>query len=398
MNDLPQESAAQPSVDRGRLERLLAFLQHDPGNLKLRKDAIREACNALQWPIAHELLDAGLQAHPEDAELLAQAGLVHLHHERYEDAEHVLTAALAQGLEPAEVRYNLAFTLFMLRRPEEALQHLLPPLMVFELPRTLILRARCLHYLNRRDEAIVDCRALLAQDTADAEANGLLALLLYERDERDTARRHLDSALRRDPTQCEALLTLASLQFDAEQEALARASFERLLGAHPNCGRAWLGLALIELGRTQIKAAKRDILLALKYMPDHIGTWHVLAWTEIMLGNVADAEGAFQQALAIDRNFGETHGGLAVVAAMRGDVDEARLAVKRALRLDHDSLSARYAEMILLEGAGEKTAARATLEQVLARPAARGELTYRDLVVRQMMRIRTQSTSTPTHH
>jgi tetratricopeptide (TPR) repeat protein len=250
--------------------------------------------------------------------------------------------------ESAETRYNLASELFALHRPDEALEYLLPPLMVFELPRTLVLRARCLQSLNRHAQAIVDCRAYLAQDTGDPESNGLLGLLLYEHEERGAARRHIDSALRRDPTQCDALLTTALLQFETEQDDLARATFEKVLGAHPSCGRAWLGLALIELGRSQVKAAKRDILFALRYAPDHVGTWHALAWIEIMLGNIADAEGAFQQALAVAPNFGETHGGLAVIAALRGEADEANILIRRSLKLDLDSMSARYAEAILL--------------------------------------------------
>lgn len=241
-----------------------------------------------------------------------------------------------------------------------------------------------------RLQAIADCRAYLARDADDAESNGLLALLLYENDERDAAQPHIDAALRRDSTQCEALLASASMQLDAEQEASARATFEKLLGAHPSCGRAWLGLALIELGRLQLKAAKRDIQLAAKYIPDHIGTWHVLAWIEIILGNVVDAEHAFQRALAIDRNFGETHGGLAVIAAMRGEDAEARLGIKRALRLGPDSMAALYAQMILLERAGQGAQARAALEKVFAQSVPRGKRTYRDLVARQMMRVREQ--------
>jgi tetratricopeptide (TPR) repeat protein len=391
MHDVTRESRAHPTADRSRLERLLWFIVHDPDNLKLRQDAVREACAVQEWPVARGLLDIGLQSHPDDAELLAHAGLVYLQARQYVAAERVLTAALAQGLEPAEVRHNLAFALFLQRRPLDALAHLTPPLMPFELPQMLVLRARCLHHLGRRGEAIADCRAHLVHARDHPQTNGLLALLLYEQEERALAQRHLDAALRRDPTQREALLTLGSIESERDDDAAARATFDKLLATHPDCGRGWLGLALMELRCTQVAAAKRAIELAARYMPEHIGTWHVLAWTELILGNIDAAQAALHRALALDRNFGETHGGLAVVAALQGLRDDARLAIKRALRLDPQSLSARYAEVVLLEGAGRVADARAVFERLLSRQAAGTGSTYRDVAMLQMARLRAAS-------
>jgi tetratricopeptide (TPR) repeat protein len=374
MKEVPEESAAAiASGSRARIDRMLALLDREPQDLQLRKEAIRAASDTRYWLAAHDLLETGLQQQPDDVELLA----------------------LAQSLAPVEVRYELACALFEQRRYEEALRQLLPPHMSFDWARARLLRARCLHGLNRRVEAIADCRAHLALDAENPEANGLLALLLYERDQRGAVRRHIDNALRVDPRQCDALLAQASLQLDAQQQTLAYASFEALLVAHPNCGQAWHALALIELERLQAKAARDHMLLALKSMPDHIASWHVFAWIEIMLGRFVAAERAFQRALAADRTCGETHGGLAVTAALRGLENEARLCITRALKLDHDSVLARYAEMLLLEHAGRVKEARDALVQILGRPASRGELTYRDLVIRKLMRVRAQDTPPP---
>jgi hypothetical protein len=84
-----------------------------------------------------------------------------------------------------------------------------------------------------------------------------------------------------------------------------------------------------------------------------------------------------------------------VTAALRGFENEARLCISRALKLDHDSVLARYAEMLLLEQLGRVKEARDALVQILARPARRGELTYRDLVIRKMMRMRGQVATSP---
>lgn len=370
-----------------RLQRLLGYLRMDPSNLPLRKDAIREAAGVGEWQTVRALVDTGLRAYPEDAELLAESGFAHLQAQRYTDAEQVLLDALELGIGPAEVRYNLAFALFMQARYADALEHLSAPLMPFELPLALVLRARCLHHLRRLDDAVADCKARLAAEPDDAEANGLLALILYDQRRVDEARAHAEAAVRRNPRQVEALLALASMHADARQFATARSTYDALLEADPGCGRAWLGRALIELGDMHLEAAERDIESAAQHIPQHIGTWHVLAWTRLLRADVPGAGAAFEQALAVDRNFGETHGGLAAVAALEGRDEDARAGIQRALRLDPLSLSARYAEMVLLQRAGRREEVRAVLDEVLARPVAGSDLHYRDLVALQMARL-----------
>jgi tetratricopeptide (TPR) repeat protein len=221
------------TASSSRLDRLLRFLEHDADNLALRKDAIREAYDTGQWPIARELLDAGLLSQPQEAEMLAFSGLAHLHAQRYHDAEQALSVALTRGLNEPELRYNLAFALFMQKRHAAALEHLIAPRVVETLPFALLLRARCQHHLDRPAEAIADCEAHLATAPEHAETHGLLALILYEQHQREQAREHVASALRQDPTQLEALLAQASLQSDAQEYDAARGSFDALLLAHP---------------------------------------------------------------------------------------------------------------------------------------------------------------------
>jgi tetratricopeptide (TPR) repeat protein len=382
-----------PDTSSARLTRLLTFIEQDADNLALRKDAVREACATGHWIIARRLLEVGLQSHPHEAELLALSGFALLQAQRYGDAEQALSEALAQGFSSPVLAYNLAFALVMQKRHSAALKILAEPAVSHEVPLGLLLRARCLHQLGRRAEAIADCQAHLAIVADHPETSGLLALMLYELYEYDqtqaeAARSHAKAALSQDPKQLEALLALASMQSGAQEYVAARRSFDTLLLEHPRCGRGWFGLALIELADSQIEAAKRDIEVAATHMPEHIGTWHVLAWVEIIRNDVAAAELAFTKALALDRSFGETHGGLAVIAALHGREDDARAGIKRALRLDSQSLSAQYASVLLLQRHGQHGEARQVIEAVLARPTARGDMRYRDLVEAQMSRLR----------
>lgn len=366
-----------------RLKRLLAFLEQDPGNLQLRKDAIRLAHDAGSWDVASELIETGLDLQPLDPSLHALAGFSWLQARRYADAERELWAALSLGVEPAEVRYNLALALYLQGRYEDALEQLSAPLIPFELPIVLPLRVRCLHQLHRLDEAIVDCEAYLARVGDDAEAQGLLALALYDRGMPDRARAHAETSIKERPTLLEAMLVLASLQLDAGAFTDARASFTELLHHHPSCARARLSMALIELNDMHLGNARTEVETAARLTPDHIGTWHVLAWTALLQDDVPAAAKGFESAMAIDRNFGESHGGVAVIAAIEGRTDEAKESIKRALRLDPKSLSARYAQMVLLQREGRHQEAQGILDAVLDGK----DFNYRNALARQLQRL-----------
>ena len=138
----------------------------------------------------------------------------------------------------------------------------------------------------------------------------------------------------------------------------------------------------------QLPAAKGNIELAARYLPQHIGTWHVFAWLQLIHQDVAAAEAAFQRALTLDRNFAETHGGLAVVAVLQRRDDEARASIKRALRVDSQSVSAQYAQILLLQREGHQQEADSALDTVLARPMDREGNQLRELVSAHLATVR----------
>src|SRR6476620_991006 len=105
-----------------RLNRLLVFLEYDPGNLLLRLDAVREALASGAWDTARQLLYSGLGVHQDAAQL-------------------------------QELRYHLALALLMQGRYQDALAQLNAP-QLDEGPSVRVLRARCLHHLGRPAEAI----------------------------------------------------------------------------------------------------------------------------------------------------------------------------------------------------------------------------------------------------
>jgi len=181
------------------------------------------------------------------------------------------------------------------------------------------------------------------------------------------------------------MLALASVQLAEGHQDAARHSFEALLAAHPDCGRGWLGLGLLELSRTDLPKARECAGVATDLMPDHIGSWHALAWSHILMRDPSAARIAFERALMLDRAFAETHGGLAVIAAMEGRETDARAGIRRALRLDAQCLSARCAEVLLLQIAGKYDVAKVVMEEVLSRPGGRDGTPYRDLLTARIL-------------
>jgi tetratricopeptide (TPR) repeat protein len=145
----PRKGAAD-----ARLSRLMKYLAMDPSNLLLRRDALREACRLNAWDTLKQLVDQGLMGTPGDTSLLAWQGFSNLQLKQFDQAEAALSEAMAQGLEPAEIRYNLAIAHFLQRNFASALMQLSAPLLPFELPGALLLRARCQHALARPKDAI----------------------------------------------------------------------------------------------------------------------------------------------------------------------------------------------------------------------------------------------------
>jgi tetratricopeptide (TPR) repeat protein len=131
-----------------------------------------------------------------------------------------------------EGSYNWAFTLFMQERYAEALEVLAPPMLTRKLPLARLLRARCLHRLGRRPEAIEECNALVSVLPDCADAHGVLALLLYEQGESAKAGLHLETALKHNSQQFEAMLMRARMLSDTRDQAAANAAFTALLDVH----------------------------------------------------------------------------------------------------------------------------------------------------------------------
>ncbi len=364
-----------------RLDRLLGYLAHDPTNPSLLTTALQVASEAGDGERLAVLL-AHLEKYAlQEPVLCAHACLAALQLGQYALAAQWGEQALAGGIDDTALRFNTAFAQFYLgdMARTEALLVTAQPLESYALD-YLLLKARALHHLDHTEEAIALLRPVAAAHPEQAEVLGLLALLLQEEQQEDAAYALAQQALALAPEQPDALLALADYHFDRSEFALADEVYTCLTTLNPQHGRAWSGLGHIAFADLDFAQAEALLLQAVQHMPNHIGTWHTLAWIAILQNQPELARERLMRAYALDRTFGDTHGGLAVVDVMQGKDAEARVGIRKALKLMPQGMAARYAELLLLEKAGDQAAARQLVESVFNQPAARGNVLRKALV------------------
>src|ERR1700761_1970052 len=93
-----------------RLDRLLSYLDQDPGNLSLLASAAEAAFEAGELDHVHRLLDRYGEAAPLPAALANLSGLLAIAERRFKDAEDVFTILAGAYPGDAGLAFNLAWT------------------------------------------------------------------------------------------------------------------------------------------------------------------------------------------------------------------------------------------------------------------------------------------------
>ena len=356
-----------------RLARLIGFLSHDPTNPMLLTDAMNLAIETGDAASTERLLAHVEQHSIDDSQICALAMHLLLQRHDFPAAAAYGAKAVEKGLDHPAVIYNTAFARFYSGDYTSTSALLAHHATQVDSPEALLLHARALHHQELTEEAEPLVVRAIGLAPTHIEARGLLALLRYENDELPGALSLARDVLAEDPDQLDALIANASAHFDQRDTVAARNVWTHTVNVHPRCGRAWSGLGLLEFYALEFDQAEEHLRNAVEYMPDHIGTWHVLSWIRILRGDSASAREALLKAYELDRNFGETHGGLAVVDIMDGLEEEGRFGIRRALKLNPDSLSASYAQMLLLQRQGKQEEARQVVEHVMAQTSPDGQ-------------------------
>ena len=350
-----------------RLNRLLGFLEQDPGNWQLINDAAAEAIRVGDSDRARSLIDRGLALAGLDAGRRFALGNLMLANQDASRAE-ALFAELAQqgGLHPA-LSYNLGYAQFEQGRYADSIATLrqIGDAEVVQAPQRDLLLAKAFYFLQDLDAALEHIDRYLRGSKDDQEGLGLKALMVFDMGKPAEATAVASRLLALNPNNAYGHLTLGSIALEQKQPAVAKAHIEQTLAQQPLMGRAWSVLAFADLQQNQLEAGQAHFDKAVRYMPNHLGTWHGLAWTQLLLGNITAARQAVDSAMALDRNFAENHGTLAVIQVLCGQLDEAETSIKRGIRLDPKSPSSQYARSLLLAERQQPEASKRLIERIL---------------------------------
>lgn len=332
-----------------QLERYETYLASDPDNGSLLGSVVDLCLSEGQPQRAENHVRAAL-ARKDDPYLRSMLGHALLAQQQWEPATELFGTLLAQYPDGG-LAYNFALGCLWLGRWQEGSQALAPYLETNSAQpaaATATLAVRLLHRLGELERAgalIQRFKDVLGQDAAFLGAASAACL---DDGNLEQAAALSEASLAYGRT-VEALVVAGSVALARTDADTAVPLFQEALAASGNEARAWAGLGMASMLRKDLPAAQVQLEKAVHFMPGHIGTWHLLAWARLYSGYLAGATSAFQAALDLDRNFGESHGGMAVVQAMAGDRPAAEASIARAFGLDSESLSARYAQM-LLEG------------------------------------------------
>lgn len=358
----PSTSSVSPAPDAHRVERLLSFLESDPGNLNLLADAAVAAFDARRFALCDELLDRHAAQAPLPAALVNLRGLAALSQHRFDAALRALEPLLATHDDPS-IRYNAAYANAMLGRFDEA-AGLLDDATLSGEPRAVPLKLRVLHHLGRLDDAIALGRRHADSRAASPELYGALATALFDAADLDGARRCAE----RSADTVDGMTVRGLLALDAGSIDDARDLFRHALAFNPDSARATLGIGLVELAERRFAEAADALDHAADALKTHAGAWVAAAWAHLFNGDPGAARIRFERAAELDRGFADAHGGLAVLCVHEGRFDEARRNVAVARRLDASCLSAALADSLLATHAGEIRTAEDIRRAALDRP------------------------------
>lgn len=345
-----------------RLQRLLQYLDSDPGNIRLLEDAAVAAYEARDADLAAGLIERRAGQGDLPPPMTNLKGLVAMARQRYDEAVTAFDTLLAGNNDPA-LRFNLAWCKAMQGAFAEAAE-LLDDASIAMSPRGPALKIVVLHHLQRYDEALAEGEKLAGQYPTNEPLMGALATLAIDAERIDLAAAY--AARAGDHTEGQTVLGLLAL---AEQKAEeSQEYFDHALAKQPDNARALVGKGLGLLASGAIDAGTEVIDRGAEIFGNHLGTWVASGWAHFLRGDYAKARASFERAESIDKAFAEIHGGLAVIAIMENNETEARRRCETAFRLDSRCFGATLAHVMLLDKHGHAAGAAKIRSMALSAP------------------------------
>lgn len=346
-----------------KLNKYLGYLDHDPSNHNLLRDAAMAAIEAADISKANDLfskLEALGELSPTDRN---QAGITAMRSGDQARAQQLFHSLLAENPEDSGLKFNLAWSL-ALTKDFDGAQAQLDPSTIAALPQAAMLDLQLRHERGDFEDA-----ALLAQEYQNQHGDyapllAAISVLAMDIEDEELARK---CALRAGDHP-DALTTLATLNLGEQKNIEARAMFEQALASNPNSPRAWIGLGLSDMVTGNSAQAVSSLDRGAEIFGDHLGSWIAAGWGYFLSGNMEVARARFETALALDDTFAESHGSLAVLDLLQGNRESAERRIEIARRLDRQSFSTAFAQVLLASSDGDADKAQHIFEVAIRQP------------------------------
>lgn len=348
---------------QGRYDRLVSFLEHDPANLALLADAADAAFAEDRFEEADDLLARHVSVAPLGPREHHLAGLTAMRLLDWDRAIGVFEALLAEVADAPPVRFNLAWSLAMVKRFDEALP-LLDEATSAELAQAAQLEVQLLHELGEFERAGERARILIEIHPDHRGLNAAVSTLAIDIEDPKLALATASKA----GDHPDALATLGTLALGEDEIDAAGELFDAALARNPEAPRAWVGRGLARLIDGDKLQAAHEIDRGAELFGTHLGSWIAAGWAYVVAGDLATGKARFEKAVALDESFGEAQGSLAVIELLEGRIEDAKRRTEVALRLDRKSFSAALASMLLAAGEGDKDKAQRIFELALTTP------------------------------
>lgn len=375
-----------------RLTRLLGYLEQDPNNLVLLRDASNQALEEGAWDQARALVASALALMPHDPVSRYRKAVILTHDGDAAGSLALTQALLDEGSQQDAVLFQHARALLLAGRHADAepvLEGLLPR--AEGLPEFAYLYVRALHGAGRIEDAIEVASGL----GEDPLAQGMLSLLYIDLDRLQEGAALAAAVLEKHPENIDALISAGTVSLAIEESDSALPYFERAIQSHGDSGRAWMGIGLARMASQDLPGAREAFEKTVRLMPVHLGAWNIMAWIQILQQDYPAAEATLQTALRINHNFGETHGTIAVLRVFEQQWAEAKKHADIAVRLQPDSFAGRFAQALLLEQRGRPDKARQLVAHVMRNFQAPAGGNLADVVRRYTLRAEARRANPP---
>lgn len=333
-------SVAAPNPASERLQRLSAWLEHDPHNAELLVEACDAALACGRHDAAEDFLATAERAGAPSPALQLRRAHVCIARGVLAQARTLLEDLRSKSGDHPVLLHDLAHVHLVAGNPQAA-HDLLSPFATQRFAGTGtaqgLLQAQWLrtcHHLGLLEEAWAWVERARATQALQPAAAGVASLIALDVEQEAAARALADVALAADPLHHEALVARGGAALAAGELARGKEDLQRAADLHPDDGRTWASLGIASLLSRDIHPAREQLERAVAAQPGHAASWQALGWARLLLGETEPALEALRRCVAEDEASAEAHAALALAMALSGDTAGARACVEQAEVLD----------------------------------------------------------------